>query len=126
MSAREVTLVTGANTGLGFQIIRALCGSDRPYDILLGGRSLSKVEQAITSITQEFPSSSSKVWPIQIDIEDDNSIQKAFEEVQSNFGRLDALINNAGKSSNFDIPDAFLIAEISQAHNWISNLPQGD
>ena len=96
MTSREVILVTGANTGLGFQIVRALCGSEKAYDILLAGRSLQKVQDAVKSATEEFSSSSSKVHPLQVDIENDESIQKAFEEVQTKFGRVDALINNAG------------------------------
>ena len=96
MASSEVVLVTGANTGLGYQIIRALYGSDKAYTILLGGRSLAKVDQAIKSTTEEFPSSPSQLSAIQVDIEDDESIQKAFEAVQIKFGRLDALINNAG------------------------------
>lgn len=96
MGSREVVLVTGANTGIGFEIVRGLCSSDKTYDILLAGRSLEKAQQASKSATEEFPASHSKVWPIQIDIEDDDSMQRAFEEVQSKFGQVDALINNAG------------------------------
>lgn len=96
MTSREVILVTGANTGLGFHIIRALCGSNKAYDILLGGRSLEKVHRAIQSATEEFPSSNCRLWPIQVDIDDDDSIQRAFAEVQAKFERVDALVNNAG------------------------------
>lgn len=96
MNQQEVILVTGANTGLGYQIIRALCDSTKSYTILLAGRSLLKAQQAVRSATQEFPSSCSKLWPIQVDIEDEDSIQRAFDEVQTNFGRIDALVNNAG------------------------------
>ena len=96
MAQQEVILITGANTGIGFQIVRALCGSDRAYDIILGGRSLAKVQEAISSAVAEFPSSRSKLSPLQVDIEHDDSIKKAFDEVQSKFGRLDALVNNAG------------------------------
>lgn len=100
MSSSQVILITGANTGLGFQIVRALYGSDKVYEILLGGRSLSKVQAAIKSLTEEFPSSVSKVSPIQVDIEDDDSIQRAFDLVKSQFGRVDVLLNNAGVYRN--------------------------
>ena len=97
MDSREIVLVTGANTGLRFQIVRALCGSIRAYNILLVGRSLPKAQLAVRLAMEEAPSSSSKLWPIQVDIEDDDdSIQKAFDEVQTKFGRPDALVNNAG------------------------------
>ncbi|KAI9708299.1 MAG: hypothetical protein M1820_004003 [Bogoriella megaspora] len=96
MASPEIILVTGANTGLGFQIIRALYGSNKTYNILLGGRSIDKAKQAVTAATQEFPSSPSKISAIQVDIEDDKSIETAFKEVQSQYGRLDVLLNNAG------------------------------
>lgn len=96
MDPNEVVLVTGANTGLGFEIIKALCGSEKAYNILLGGRSFEKAQQAVNTATQGFPSSRSKLSAIQVDIENDDSIQRAFEEVQTKFGRLDALVNNAG------------------------------
>ncbi|KAL9621342.1 MAG: hypothetical protein Q9160_004233 [Pyrenula sp. 1 TL-2023] len=96
MAAQEIVLVTGANTGLGFEIIKAFCGSDKSYNIILGGRSIEKVQKAVETAKQEFPSSHSTLSPLQVDIESDESIQKAFEEVQTKSGRVDALINNAG------------------------------
>lgn len=99
-ATREVVLITGANTGIGFEIVKALCKSNKGYDIIVSGRSLEKVEQAISSATTEFPSSSSKLYPLQVDIEYDDSIKKAFEEVNSIFGRVDALVNNAGMYAN--------------------------
>ena len=94
--ASKVVLITGANTGIGFQIVRSLCASDRTYDILVGGRSLSKAEDAVKSAKEEFASTSSTLSAIQIDIEYDDSIKKAFSEVQSKFGKVDFLVNNAG------------------------------
>jgi NAD(P)-dependent dehydrogenase (short-subunit alcohol dehydrogenase family) len=96
MDSHEVILITGANTGLGYQMIRALLGSGKTYNILLAGRSLVKAQQATSSAKEEFPSSGSQLHPIQVDIEDDESIQRAFEEVKNQFGHLDALVNNAG------------------------------
>ena len=100
MDQRAVVLITGANTGLGFEMIRALCGSDKAYEILVGGRSLIKAEQATNSVTKDFPSTRSKLWPVQVDIEDDESIQRVFDHVQTKFGRLDALVNNAGENAD--------------------------
>lgn len=95
-TAREVILITGANTGIGFEVVRALCNSEKSYEIILAGRSLAKVQEAISSAVAEFPSSSSKLSSLQVDVEYDSSIKNAFDEVQSKFGRVDSLINNAG------------------------------
>lgn len=97
MSEPEIVLITGGNTGLGFEIVRALSKSERAYNIILAGRSLPKVHEAIKSIQGENPSSRSKLSPLQVDIEQDDSIIKAFEQVQAEFGKVDVLLNNAGK-----------------------------
>ena len=99
MDQKVIVLVTGANTGLGFEIVKGLCSSETAYVTLIGGRSVEKAEQAANAVINEFPSSRSEVWPIQIDIEDDESIQHAFDEVQTKYGKLDVLVNNAGMSA---------------------------
>ncbi|KAH7132543.1 putative short chain dehydrogenase [Dendryphion nanum] len=96
MNDKKIVLVTGANTGLGYQIVRALCASEIAYEVLVGGRSLSKAEQALTDLKEEFPDTQTQIRAIQVDIEDDDSIASAFEYVQKEYGRLDALVNNAG------------------------------
>lgn len=93
---KKIVLITGANTGLGYQMVRALCDSAQAYEILLGGRSIEKAKQAANDVLAEFPSTKSTPVAIQVDVESDDSIQAAFETVQSKYGRLDALVNNAG------------------------------
>jgi NADP-dependent 3-hydroxy acid dehydrogenase YdfG len=96
----EVVLITGANTGLGYETVRSLCQSPaRAYTILLGGRDIEKAEAATQQVQKEFPDSPSTVRPIQVNIEHDESIAEAFEQVSNEYGRVDVLINNAGKSS---------------------------
>ncbi|KAL2832555.1 hypothetical protein BDW59DRAFT_139416 [Aspergillus cavernicola] len=96
MADAKIVLITGANTGIGFQIVRALYSADKPYSVIVGARSLSKAQDAINTIQTEFPSSQNQLSPLVIDIEYDDSIQTAYNEVHAKFGKLDALINNAG------------------------------
>ncbi|KAJ9640624.1 hypothetical protein H2204_003253 [Knufia peltigerae] len=96
MTSNQILLITGANTGLGYETVRSLCQSSTAYTILLGGRDMTKAEAAVKQVQAEFPNSPSTVKPIQVDIEDDTSINKAFEKVSSEYGYLDVLINNAG------------------------------
>ena len=94
--SKTIVLITGANTGLGYQMVRALCDSAKPYDIFVGGRSLEKAQQAVKDASAEFPSTQSSLQAIQVDVESDESIQTAYDIVSSKSGRLDALVNNAG------------------------------
>lgn len=98
MAPNPIILITGANTGLGFQTVRSLCQSSKAYIILLGGRNLEKANAAVKEVQEEFPQTSNTIVPVQVDIEDDDSIAKAFTLVSNQYGRLDVLINNAGKS----------------------------
>ena len=96
MDSKRIVLITGANTGLGLEMVRSLYSSDKVYEILLGGRSLDKASAAADTVAKDFSASLSRITPVQIDIEDDDSIQSLFNEVQTKFGRLDVLVNNAG------------------------------
>lgn len=99
MSNVPIILITGANTGIGFETIKALLESPNPYTIILGGRSLQKAEDAAQVAKAQFPNSQSTLSTIQVDIEDDYSISKAFDKVSTEHGRVDVLINNAGMTS---------------------------
>lgn len=97
MADAKVILITGANTGIGFQVARALYSADRAYGIIIGARSLSKAQDAINEIQNEFSSSSNKLTPVVLDLESDESIENAYDQVNDAFGKVDALVNNAGR-----------------------------
>lgn len=96
MSSDPIILITGANTGLGLETVKALLRSPKAYTILLGGRSLDKVNAAAKEVQEEYPQSCSIVKTIQVDVEYDDTISRAFEHVANEYGRVDILINNAG------------------------------
>jgi NAD(P)-dependent dehydrogenase (short-subunit alcohol dehydrogenase family) len=96
MAYPKVVLVTGGNTGIGYEAVKAFLQSDMAYHILLGSRSLGKAKLAIETLHKECPESTNTVEAIQIDLTSDESIEKAFEQVKAGPGRINALINNAG------------------------------
>jgi NAD(P)-dependent dehydrogenase (short-subunit alcohol dehydrogenase family) len=96
MVSNTIIFITGANTGLGFETAKSLCQSPNTYTILLGGRSIDKANAAVKDLQTSFPDSPSTLAAVQVDIEDDKSIEQAFQHISSNFGYLDVLINNAG------------------------------
>ena len=122
MSAKKVVLITGGNAGIGFETARALYTDSTAYDILIGTRNVEKGEAAIASLKNEIPESASTVNAVQVDIEFDDSIQKAFEHVSSKYGKLDVLVNNAGASFDLKIQDGSLTVREAFNKSWNVNV----
>ncbi|KAJ9613681.1 uncharacterized protein PV06_00675 [Exophiala oligosperma] len=91
-----VILCTGANRGIGLAIIQALASHSKTSgaSFLLGCRTADKGKEAIDELRGKGIKSS--IEPLVLDVTSDESIQDAFGLVQSLYGRLDVLVNNAG------------------------------
>ena len=94
---RPIIFVTGPNTGLGLEIVKSLFQFATFYTVLLGSRREDNADLAVQQLAAEFPDSATVVTPVQVDIEDDKSIQQAFDFIAKQHSRVDGLINNAGK-----------------------------
>jgi len=81
--SRGLALVTGANSGIGFEIAKQLLAAG--LDVLVGARDASKGKEASARLGPG-------ARPVLIDVTDEASITAAAVEVD----RLDALVNNAG------------------------------
>lgn len=88
----KTVLITGANTGLGFQTALELAKSNA--HVILAGRNEVKINQAIENIKKEFPLA--KLEPGIVNLSDLKSVKSFAESVIKNNTRLDILINNAG------------------------------
>lgn len=102
---RPIVFITGANTGIGLEAVKALVASANPYRVLLGSRSVEKGEQAIQQLQSEFPESATTLELVQVDLASDDSIKAAFEAVSAKHDHIDVLVNNAGMSSAAPIPN---------------------
>jgi NAD(P)-dependent dehydrogenase (short-subunit alcohol dehydrogenase family) len=80
-----VTLVTGANKGLGYETARQLI--ERGHTVYLGARSVERGEAAATELGGRF---------VQLEVTDDASVEAALGVIADREGHLDVLINNAG------------------------------
>ena len=87
MPDSRIALVTGANTGIGFQIAKDLVRHD--FTVLVGSRNFANGEKAAKEIGPA-------AHAVQIDVTDSASIAAAAERIGKDFGCLDVLINNAG------------------------------
>jgi len=80
-----ITLITGANKGIGFETARQL--TELGHTVYLGARDIERGEQAAAQIGARF---------VQLDVTDDESVAKALATVDAEEGRLDVLVHNAG------------------------------
>ncbi len=85
-----VAVVTGANRGIGLEVVRQL--AQQGMRVILGARDLERGRTAAQSLTYARDT----VFPHQLDVADQQSINRLLREVTGEFGRLDVLVNNAG------------------------------
>ena len=88
---KKIALVTGGNKGIGLEISRNLASAG--CTVLLGARNVERGKQAVQQLEQ---AGLSDVHFIEIDITKQETITTAAQLIQSRYGRLDILINNAG------------------------------
>jgi NAD(P)-dependent dehydrogenase (short-subunit alcohol dehydrogenase family) len=88
----RLAIVTGANTGIGFETARAL--AQKAASVVLACRSRDKGQAAVERILAENPDASVRFE--QLDLSDLHSVETFAERVQTQNNRLDLLILNAG------------------------------
>ncbi|MET8946630.1 SDR family NAD(P)-dependent oxidoreductase [Streptomyces sp. NPDC004542] len=95
-----ITLITGANKGLGRETARRLiaCG----HTVLLGARDPERGEEAAAALGARH---------VTIDVTDDASVAAAAADVAGHEGRIDVLINNAGVHGPVGDPCALTAAD---------------
>jgi len=107
--ARPVALVTGASSGIGRAAAVALAQAG--FDIVI---NYSRSEQAARESANLAQAKGAKTLLFQCDVSDDSSVRKMLAAVEREFGRLDALVNNAGITTNVK-PSDF---EAMTAEEW--------
>jgi NAD(P)-dependent dehydrogenase (short-subunit alcohol dehydrogenase family) len=88
----SVTLITGANKGLGHETARHLIR--RGDTVYIGARSTERGEAAAAELGGRF---------VQLDVTDEASVDAALQVIDEDEGRLDVLVNNAGISATADV-----------------------
>lgn len=87
----KTVLITGANKSIGFETARQLL--QQGYYVYLGCRDLQKGQQAVSLLQSE---GLNQVEPIEIDVDNIDSIKAARDVLGGKTPVLDVLINNAG------------------------------
>jgi NAD(P)-dependent dehydrogenase (short-subunit alcohol dehydrogenase family) len=92
MNQPMIALVTGGNKGIGREIAAQLAALG--HTVVIGARTLERGETAAA----ELRSGGGDVSAVALDVTDAASVAAAAATIDAKFGRLDALINNAGIS----------------------------
>src|SRR5271166_4732899 len=88
----RVAVITGANTGLGYETARAL--AEHGAHVVLAVRNLEKGKDAVARITAASPRADVALQ--ELDLTSLDSIRAAARQLRSDHDRIDLLINNAG------------------------------
>jgi NAD(P)-dependent dehydrogenase (short-subunit alcohol dehydrogenase family) len=88
----RVAIITGANTGLGYETARAL--AEHGAHVVLAVRNLDKGKDAAARITADGPRG--EVALQELDLTSLDSVRAASRQLRSDYDRIDLLVNNAG------------------------------
>ncbi|HEX3789287.1 MAG TPA: SDR family NAD(P)-dependent oxidoreductase [Pseudonocardiaceae bacterium] len=80
-----VTLITGANKGIGYETARRLI--EAGHTVYVGARDVARGGKAAAELGARF---------VRLDVTDDDSVAAALATIGDAEGRLDVLVNNAG------------------------------
>ncbi|CAB4548483.1 MAG: SDR family NAD(P)-dependent oxidoreductase [Actinobacteria bacterium] len=87
-----LAIVTGANTGLGFETALGL--ASKGFEVVLTSRSNEKGSAALSRIKASIPDAS--VSMLELDLSSMSSIEKFGDRYRSRHGKWDVLVNIAG------------------------------
>jgi NAD(P)-dependent dehydrogenase (short-subunit alcohol dehydrogenase family) len=88
----RVAIVTGSNTGLGYETARVLAA--RGAHVVIAVRDTAKGDDAASKIRAVTPDADVKV--VALDLGSLTSVRTAAEQLKADYPRIDLLINNAG------------------------------
>jgi NAD(P)-dependent dehydrogenase (short-subunit alcohol dehydrogenase family) len=89
---RQTALVTGTSTGLGRAIALGLAQTG--YDLAITDLSVAALE----SVVSDDACRGRSVTPLQLDLRSETSIDGCFKAATAALGRIDLLVNNAGRA----------------------------
>ena len=93
----KVAFVTGGGSGIGFRITELFMRHG--CNTAIGSRKLDRVQNAALKLQR---ATGRKCLPLQVDVRNPTQLLKAMDDIMSEYGRLDILVNNA--AGNFLCP----------------------
>ncbi|MEP6554278.1 MAG: SDR family oxidoreductase [Ferruginibacter sp.] len=87
MNKSKIWLITGASSGIGLQITKAVLAAGNK--VVATGRNVNKVSKAIDDTTDNL-------LVVKMDVTDSKEIEAGVNSAIEKFGTIDVLVNNAG------------------------------
>ncbi|KAJ7614358.1 hypothetical protein FB45DRAFT_936727 [Roridomyces roridus] len=116
MSTSKVILVTGSNTGIGYELVHLLAA--KGHTVYLASRKESAGTEAVAKIKRERNLTQGANPLVQLDVTDGASIDAAVAKIQKEEGKLHVLVNNAG-ISEMDKPQKASVPNLAAIHATI-------
>ena len=105
---QKVAIVTGGNGGIGKGITRAFASMGA--DVAIVGRKPDKTEAAVAEIKKDF---GVRALGLVCDVTDEKAVQQMTEDVRSELGGINILVNNAGINIR-KMPQEYEVSEWDQ------------
>ena len=97
----KIALITGSTRGIGKSIAKLFVNNNAT--VIICGRNIESSKKTIEELSTELKINKDKLFPLELDISNKESIKNAVDTVIKKFKKIDILINNAGITSNVSL-----------------------
>jgi NAD(P)-dependent dehydrogenase (short-subunit alcohol dehydrogenase family) len=105
---KKIALITGSTSGIGLGIAEGLLSNKLSIKVIISGTQDSVVEDKVNYLKNKY--GDDNVTGYELNISDEDSIEACFKKIESDFGRLDYLFNNAGVNFSQDESEASIMS----------------
>jgi uncharacterized protein len=114
---REYILITGASSGIGFEMAQLLAA--KKFNLILVARSIDKLRKMQEELTKKY---GVEVQYFQTDLSDVKSTRQLYESIKTNGWQVSHLVNNAGFGDYGSFLETSLEKELDMINLNISSL----
>jgi NAD(P)-dependent dehydrogenase (short-subunit alcohol dehydrogenase family) len=114
----RVVVITGGSDGIGAEIARQLAAKEGAgLALVLAARDQAKLDQVAAACA----ALGARALAVPADVGDQDQCRRLIEAAVSRFGRIDVLVNNAGRSAHAlfeEVPDLGWYEELMRINLW--------